>query len=444
MDYTGTMRVAIVGAGVAGLTAGRILHRAGCDVTIYEQSDGVGGRVRSDRVRGFVLDRGFQVLFTAYPAAARQLDYGALNLRPFDPGAVISFAAERHVLADPLRDPAALPAALLSPVISTEDKLRTAALSAELKFRPVPNIMEGKDETTERYLLRRGFSGAYIERFIRPFFGGIFLDRSLQTSSKAFRFDWKMLSSGDTVVPATGMGAISEQIGAELIAADRVHLGTSIIALSRGGYGNVTGVRDAGGMTHLADTVIVATPAPEAARLTGEAMPSGGVGTTCLYFTGPASVYDEKKIMLHANPNAFVNSVTQLDNVAPEYAPAGAHLLSVNVLGIPDGDDTTLAERAARDLRRIWAGDRRALNAISRLSLLAVYRIPYAQFPQPVGIYDTLPDSTTGTPGLFFAGEFTGASSFNAAIASGEACARAVLGESSVATTATSSLAVAD
>ena len=99
------MRIVIVGAGIAGLTAGRILHRAGCDITVYETSDGIGGRVRSDQLRGFTLDRGFQVLFTAYPAAMRQLDYASLNLRAFDPGAIIAFAAERHILADPLRDP---------------------------------------------------------------------------------------------------------------------------------------------------------------------------------------------------------------------------------------------------------------------------------------------------------------------------------------------------
>ncbi|MBC8139180.1 MAG: FAD-dependent oxidoreductase [Fibrella sp.] len=421
------MRVAIVGAGVGGLTAGRILHRAGCDVTVYEKSDGIGGRVRSDRVRGFVLDRGFQVLFTAYPAAKRQLDYAELNLRSFDPGAIIAFAAKRHILSDPLRDFLSLPAALLTSVLSLEDKIRTAVLSAELKNRSTGQIMDSKDETTEAYLLRRGFSGAFIERFARPFFGGIFLDRSLQTSAKAFQFDWKMLSTGDTVVPGNGMGAISAQLARELVVADRVWLNTPILELIRAADGSVGGVRDEGGGFHRADAVVVATPAPEAARLSGMKMPGGYVGTTCLYFTGPASIYDEKKLVLNANPGAFLNNVVQLDNAAPEYAPPGTHLLSATVLGTPEGDDNTLYEQASRDLRRIWAGDRRALDAITRMSPLAIYRIPYAQFTQPVGVYDDLPDSTTQTRGLYFAGEFTAASSLNAAIASGEACAREVL-----------------
>ena len=99
------MRVIVVGAGVAGLVCARTLLRSGVDVLVLEASDGVGGRVRSDRVEGFTLDRGFQVLFTAYPAAARQLDFDRLALRRFDPGAVVCRAAQRQTLSDPLRDP---------------------------------------------------------------------------------------------------------------------------------------------------------------------------------------------------------------------------------------------------------------------------------------------------------------------------------------------------
>ena len=45
--------------------------RAGHQVSVLEADDDVGGRVRSDEQGGFTLDRGFQVLFTAYPAARR-------------------------------------------------------------------------------------------------------------------------------------------------------------------------------------------------------------------------------------------------------------------------------------------------------------------------------------------------------------------------------------
>ena len=65
------MRVIIVGAGLAGLTCARVLAESGAAVTLFEASDGVGGRVRTDTVDGFLLDRGFQVYFTAYPISRR-------------------------------------------------------------------------------------------------------------------------------------------------------------------------------------------------------------------------------------------------------------------------------------------------------------------------------------------------------------------------------------
>lgn len=420
------MRVAIVGAGVAGLTVGRLLQKAGADVTVYEKSDGIGGRVRSDMVRGFTLDRGFHVMFTAYPAARRELDYAALDLRAFEPGAVIGFAASRQTLSDPVRDPANIAASVASNLVTLEDKLRTALLAAECAGRPTDAIMDGRDETTIAFLLERGFSSAYIERFIRPFFGSIFLDASLQTSARAFQYNWKMLATGDTVIPARGIGSISEQLGAELLAANRVRLNTTVAALVKDGD-RVCGVTLECGAEARADAVIVATPAPEAARLTGAATPTGAVGTTCVYFSCHSSVYDGKKIVLHANPGALIASMVQLDNIAPEYAPPGAHLLSTSIIGDSDLPDADLYPAVLRDLRRLWAGDKRALSALATMKPLAIYRIPYAQFPQPVGIHDTLPNSVTDTPGLFFAAEWTAASSLNAAITSGEAAARAVL-----------------
>ena len=123
VGYNEAMKIVVIGAGVAGLVCARTLLRAGVDVTIIEASDGVGGRVRTDTVEGFRLDRGFQVLFTAYPAARRQLDFERLNLRRYEPGAVICRGAQRHVLSDPLRDPSAALSSILTNIVPLRDKL---------------------------------------------------------------------------------------------------------------------------------------------------------------------------------------------------------------------------------------------------------------------------------------------------------------------------------
>jgi phytoene dehydrogenase-like protein len=421
------MHILVIGAGLAGLTCARTLLRAGHSVHVLEAGDDVGGRVRSDSVAGFTLDRGFQVLFTAYPAARRQLNYHDLDLCAFDPGAIICAGGRRAVLTDPLRDrdPGALLGAATTTVVGLGDKLRTLALALELRAATIEAVLDGPDQPTEAYLRARGFSTAAIDRFFRPFYGGIFLDRSLATSAKCFTYDFKMLSDGETVVPARGMGAISRQLSLELREAGALRLNTRVAALASDGP-RVTGARLDDGSSFDADAVVVATPAPEAARLSGLPMPEGSLGTANLYFAGSAPLYTGKKLLLNGEPDAFVNNAVLISNVAPGYAPPDAHLLSATVLGVPSLDDDELAARALADLRRMFVGDAAAQRALDGYRLLRIYRIPYGQFAQPPGIHPGLPDNRSGRPGLFFAGEFTEASSLNAAMISGEKCAEAI------------------
>ncbi len=422
------MQIIIVGAGVAGLTCARELSRAGHTITLLEASDGVGGRVRSDIDTGFILDRGFQVLFDSYPAVQRQLNRTALDLRFFDPGAIICADGLRHVLTDPLRDrdPGALLAAALTPIIGLGDKLRTLALALELRDTPIDELLAGDDRSTGDELQARGFSRSAIDVFFRPFYGGIFLDRSLNTSAKCFRFNFKMLSMGGICVPAGGMGQIAQQLAAELAAQGIIRLNTAVEALERDGAW-VTGVRCADGSRHTAAAVVLAVPAPEAARLSGLPMPTTHVGTVTLYFSGSTPLYKGRKLLLNPAPDAFVNNAVLLSNVAPTYAPPGRHLLSATVIGAPDLSDDELFARALADLRRMFAGDRAAQHALGGYTPLRLYRIPYAQFAQPPGLHPTLPDNVSGTLGLFFAAEFTEASSINAAMISGEKCAAALV-----------------
>jgi phytoene dehydrogenase-like protein len=422
------MHVVIVGAGLAGLTCARMLDRWKVDVTIVEAADDVGGRVRSDTVDGYTFDRGFQVLFDAYPAVLRQLDLPRLNLRAFAPGAIICLPGRRVVLTDPLRDPnwADRVAAASTLAISPLDKLRTLRLALELRGQTVDEMLAGPDTTSYSFLRQRGFSDAIIDMFFRPFYGGVLFDRALETSAKCLRFDFKMLADGQACLPASGMGAISEQLAAPLRDRGRVRVATAAEALITEGE-RVLGVRLAGGEEIHADAVVVATAAPEAARLSEAPMPEGARGTVTLYYGGDKPFYQGAKLLLNPAPGAFVNNAQLLTNVVPEYAPPGKHLLSATVIGVPDLDDAELFRRGLRDLHAMFAGDTQAQAALAGYQPLRLYRIPFAQFPQEPGVHPGLPDNRSGRDGLYFAGEFTEASSLNAAMISGEKCAACVV-----------------
>ncbi|MGC4047166.1 MAG: NAD(P)/FAD-dependent oxidoreductase [Armatimonas sp.] len=407
------MRVSVIGAGLAGLTCARALLRAGVDVTVYEASDGVGGRVRSDYRDSFILDRGFQVLFTAYPAVQRLVNLPALEPRILPPGAQIALGDRIQTLSDPARDPKSLPASALCNLVTPTDKLRTWLLSGELESRPISALIDGPDQTIERYLKRREFSASFIENFARPFFGSIFLDRSLQTSAQALQFVWKMLVEGDTVLPAQGMGQLAEQIAGPLKDAGRVKLNAPIASLSD--------------LRETTDVTVIATPAPEAARLTGVVVPAGAQSVTTLYFAGPEPLWDERKILLNANARPLVSHAAMLTNVVPDYAPESQHLLSVSVLGIPSLSDDALYEAVRADLARMLTGSPTAQSLLRGYCPLAIYRIPYAQYAQPPGIFRKLPPQHTAQPNVYLAGEFTHFSGIEGALASGEACANAIL-----------------
>ncbi len=413
--------IVIVGGGLAGITAARVLFRERVPFLLFERDGALGGRVRTEiTAEGFRLDRGFQVLFTRYPAVRRHVELQQLGLCPFTPGAVIlGPAGERSELDDPLRVPAKVWKTLRSPVLSLADKGRVALEVADLRLRIAEGIWTDRDTTTHAYLHQRGFSEPAIERFFRPFFGGIFLDRSLNTSSNAFRFILKMLVEGDTAVPALGIGELARQLAAPLPPAS-LRLGVAVDALLHEGE-RVVGVR-AGGEEWRAEAVILAANAPTAAALSGLPLPTVGHGVTTLYFAGPRPVTEETRLLLNADPEGTINEAVQISNVAPQYAPPGEHLLCVTILGDRDEPEADLEAKARTELSG-WFGD----DLVAHQRLLSLSRIAFGQFAQPAGFAERLPPVRSGVPGLYHGGEYVRASSINGAIEAGEAAARAAL-----------------
>ncbi len=438
-------RVAIAGGGLAGLTAACHLAEAGVDVRLFERRESVGGRVRTREREGFRLDRGFQVLFTAYPAVERELDLDALDLRRFDPGATIARRGSRSVLADPFRDPGSILESALNREVTLRDKLRTLFLRREA-LRTEPDSIEADDRSIREALRGRGFSEAFVDSFAAPFYGGITLDRSLSdTSAFVFGYTFAMLSAGATAVPATGMGAIPAQLAerAERVGAT-IETGCAVSGVSGSDrlasetLGSATA--DSGGEATLvlgdetvdAEAVIVATDPPTARDLTGvPSIPTEARGCVTQYLALSRETALDGARRLVLNPTTGgPNQVAPLSAVAPEYAPEGRSLLSATYLGSPgadgaapsDADDGDLLARTRETLER-WYPER----DFGGMELLETDRIAFAQFRQPPGFREGLP--ATDAPGgdVFLAGDYTRWSSIQGAMASGRDAAAAAL-----------------
>ncbi|HLG72449.1 MAG TPA: NAD(P)/FAD-dependent oxidoreductase [Chloroflexota bacterium] len=406
------MKAIVVGAGLAGLVAARTLHRARWEVVVLEASDGIGGRVRTDVVADFRLDRGFQMLFTGYPAVQRQLDLKALKLRVFDAGAIVVEGGRWHELGDPRKDLKALLPTLVSAAGLSSDKLALFRLLRQPAAEP-------EEMSTAELLRVRGFSERFIDLFFRGMFGSLYLDRSLAMSSACFLSDIRALSQGRAAVPRDGMQAIPDQIARDL-PQEAIRLGTPALRLERSG-GKVIGVQTSN-ETLEADAVILAAHSPEVERLSGIEMPKEAHSATCLYFHLPYPLYGHKKVVVNGYPNGFVSLAVQISNVASSYAPQAEHLLAATIIGAPDLSLEQLTKQALEDMQR-WFPWR----SIQSLNALAAYQVPFARLSQPPGFRAALPSNRTGTPGLYLAGEYTEWSSIEGALTSGERAADEVL-----------------
>ena len=367
--------VIIVGAGMAGLTCAVYLKQAGVDALVLEAADGVGGRVRTDVVDGFRLDRGFQILLTAYPEARRLLNYTALDLRPFRSGALIrhqqtDMAQRWLTLLNPLEEPLSAFQTLTSPIGTLADKVRIAELMRRTQSLSVSELFQQTPTTTLALLHEIGFSDQIIERFFRPFFGGVFLEDALGTSSNFFEFCFRMFFEGQAAIPAQGIGAITDQLASRL-SPGQIRLNSAVTQLD----GQT--LRLANGDTLRAETVVLAVDASQAARLLGRPTPTDTAfnHTTCTYFAAEsASVNVPKRnlLMLNTHRSSAVHNVAILSDVAPTYAPAGQSLISVSTQGLANVNVPVLTANIRQELTD-WFGE-----SVSTWRHLRTYHIPQA------------------------------------------------------------------
>ena len=401
--------VVVVGAGLAGLSCAVALHDAGIPVQVYEASDGIGGRVRTDHVDGFLLDRGFQVALTAYPEMHRQLDMAALDLQAFEPGALVWRNGKGSVVGDPFRRPTTTLSTVTAPIGSLFDKARIGLLRHRLRSVHPARLLRGDDTSTRAALSDAGFSDTIIERFFRPLVGGIQLDPDLTDSRRTFDIIFRMLADGDSAVPAAGMQAIPQQL-ADRLPAGSIHLDSPVSATTP------TSIT-VEGSTISASTVVVATEGPAASALLDIApVESKSVGA--VFFAAPEAPIATKFVVLDGTGRGPVLNVAVMSNVAPTYAPAGSHLV---VAAAPGHDGPTIETDARAQLRGWWGAQ------VDAWEHLATYRIAHGQ-PRQRPPFDPK-RRVRLDDGRFVCGDHRDTASIQGAMYSGRRCGLAIAAE---------------
>jgi hypothetical protein len=381
----------VVGAGAAGLACARRLQAHGLAVAVLESGDAPGGRVRTDEVEGFRLDRGFQVLPVSYPEAQQALDFDRLRLRPFARGAIVRANGRFRRVVDPRDSPVAGVRSLAGGVIGVGDAVAVTRL---LRSR-------GAETTAAEALRGAGLSESAVRSFFAPFLRGIFLEPELATSSRFLDFVLGAFSTGPAALPELGMGAVAGQLAEGL----DVRTGVRVAAVGPGTVATEAGERLAARAVVVAAAGIVDEP------------PAGWNGVACVYFEAAGPPLPGAWLVLGGDEEGPVNNLCVPTEVSPAYGPPGRALVSVSVLGASAPDEEAVRHQLGR-----WFGP-----AVRHWRALRTYLLPHALPAFPVGAALERPARLAG--GLYACGDHRQHPSLNGALRSGRVAAEAVLAD---------------
>jgi len=404
--------VIIVGAGLAGLACANRLQQAGLDWLLLESGEHPGGRVANEVTpEGFRLDRGFQVLLDSYPTARRLLDLPALQPRYFDSGALMVGEDWEERLLNPLRHPEGLLPAITGRSFTLREKALLAMYAAFQILRSDEDLLGHETGRSAMEELRRlGLDGAVLEKFLRPFFAGVFLDNDLGTDSSVFRYDLKKFALGRAMLPAKGMGEIPRQLASRLPWSCQCY-GAPVASLEMSG-GKVSAVRLASGDRIECSALVLATGEPATRSLLG--LPPGGRSwseVTTLYFTGEHPLYEGALLVLPEGKDRLVRHFTDLTNTAPEYAPPGRRLLSATILKSHELDQAGLIRHVREEIAAIFP-------AFAGWEFLKEVRVRHALPSQRSG-FSALQLPRRQGANLWLAGDQVAHASIESAMASG-------------------------
>ncbi len=408
---TETCDVLVIGAGLAGLQCARELQAAGRDVQVWEASDDVGGRIRTDEVDGFLIDRGFQVLNPAYPAVRRWVDVEALRLKPFGAGIGARLDDRLAVLANPLREPrligATMRSALLGPtMLARLGKWGAPALRSRAKSKGAADV------PLREALDRAGVAGP-LRSIVERFFAGVLLEDGGDTSNDFALLLLRMFALGAPGLPAAGMQALPRQLAAGLT--NPVHTGRRVESVVPGPVVEV----HAEGASIRARQVVVATDPRTAGSLAGIKAPAmKGVLTYWYAADSAPTKLDLVCVDARERPGGPLVNAAVMSAAAPSYAPAGRHLVQASALIRPD---RSLPEESVmrRHAGEIFGASTAHWDVVARSEITEALptQLPPLRLAQPL---------EAGT-GVLVCGDHRDTASIQGALVSGHRAARQLL-----------------
>lgn len=369
----------IIGAGLAGLSCARTLQQKNLSYLILEKDKRPGGRIKTDVVDGFRLDRGFQVLQTGYPEAQQTLDYNELQLKKFPAGVAVFHNGKLNIIADPRYHLRHIYSTIGSPVGTFMDRLHMLRLSRSVSKVPFEDLFSEPEEKSIDYLRNWGFSETFIQRFFVPFFAGACLDRKITASSRVLRYIFRVFAQGDAALPASGMEAIPQQLVANL-PADNIKCSSVVEAVDK----DKVVLKD--GQVFSGKMIIAATSHPALGNLAEDIVPCRSVGESCLYFaTEWKPPLSDPFLILNGEAEGPVNNIAFPSLVAPGYSKSGKTLIAVVVLGEQYHRKKDLVNNVKDQCQEIFG------SAVKEWDHLHTYTIEHAlpaQVPPTANPYD--------------------------------------------------------
>ena len=389
--------IIILGAGPAGLACALKCQQLGREYLLIEGSNRIGGRLGSLYEDGYIFDLGFQVYNSAYVNTNRLLDLDELNLKYFKPGAAVHYGNSFQIVSDPLRDISKVFSTIFSNITTVSDKLKILSLKNSLSNY---NIEEDKtdDITTLRFLKQYGFSEKMIDNFFIPFFSGIFHEKTLDTSSKFFKYVFSNFNNGLASLPEKGMQVIPEQLMSK-IDIERVMMEKTAINLDDGNKV----IFDDGDIIKGENIILTGESTTLAEKIKYE---YNEVNT--IYFTTENEIENGDYIHLFPEDD-LINNIAIPSSISSAYSNGHSHLISITILEY-DCSDIELIKKIRKRLSNYYGGEPGSYD------FLRTFSISKATIKQPVGHFER---KKIVKNGLIIAGEQATNGSIEGAIISG-------------------------